>query len=129
MKKILFLFVVFAVLVSACKSESDDEIVKISDPARQLEAEAGNEFKIIIASNPSTGYHWELVNELDESVVTFVSREYRAGEPVVPGSGGVDVWVFKAVAAGQADITLGYYPPSNDPVEAQQIVTFAVTVK
>jgi inhibitor of cysteine peptidase len=129
MKKILFLFVLFTVLVSACKGEADDEIFKISDPAKQLEAEAGNEFKLIIESNPSTGYHWELVEELDESVVKFVSREYRAEEPVIPGSGGVDVWVFEAVAAGETQITLGYYPPSNDPVEAQQTVTFIVTVK
>ena len=93
MKKVLFLFVLFAVLVSACKGEADDEIFKISDPAQQLEAEAGNEFKLIIESNPSTGYHWELAEELDESVVKFVSREYRAEEPVIPGSGGVDVWV------------------------------------
>jgi hypothetical protein len=41
MKKILFLFVLFTVLVSACKGEADDEIFKISDPAKQLEAEAG----------------------------------------------------------------------------------------
>jgi inhibitor of cysteine peptidase len=129
MKKILFLFVLFAVLVSACKGEADDEIFKISDPAKQLESEAGNEFKLIIESNPSTGYHWELAEELDESVVKFVSREYRAEEPVMPGSGGVDVWVFEAVAAGETQITLGYYPPSNDPVEAQQTVTFIVTVK
>jgi len=129
MKKILFLFVLLTVLVSACKGEADDEIFEISDPAKQLEVQAGNEFKIIIESNPSTGYHWEFAEELDESVVKFVSREYRAQEPVMPGSGGVDVWVFEAVAAGQVDITLGYYPPSNDPVEAQQIVTFVVTVK
>ncbi|MDP1545063.1 MAG: protease inhibitor I42 family protein [Anaerolineales bacterium] len=128
MRNILFLFVVSILALSSCKSVGDD-IFKISDPAKQLEVEAGNEFKIIIDSNPSTGYHWELVDELNESVVKFVSREYRAGEPVAPGSGGVDVWVFEAVAAGQADITLGYYPPSNDPVEAQQIVTFTVTVK
>jgi inhibitor of cysteine peptidase len=129
MKKILFLFVLFTVLVSACKGEADDEIFKISDPAKQLEAAAGNDFKLIIESNPSTGYHWELVEDLDESIVKFVSREYRAEEPVMPGSGGVDVWVFEAVAAGETQITLGYYPPSNDPVEAQQTVTFVVTVK
>jgi inhibitor of cysteine peptidase len=129
MKRILFLYIVLALALASCKGGESDEIFQISDPAKQLEAAAGNEFKIIIAANPSTGYHWELVEELDEGIVQFVSREYRADEPVMPGSGGVDVWTFKAVAAGETTITLGYYPPSNDPVEAEQVVIFSLTVK
>lgn len=129
MKRILFLSVVFVLALSSCKGGTSEEIFQISDPAKQLEAAAGNEFKIVIASNPSTGYHWELVEELDESIVQFVSREYRADEPVMPGSGGADVWTFKAVAAGEATITLGYYPPSNDPAEPDQVVAFSLTVR
>lgn len=129
MNKILFLLVISAFSLSACGGGSGDEIFQISDPAKQLEASAGNEFKIVIESNPSTGYHWELVDELDGNIVEFVSREYRGGQEAMPGSGGVDVWTFKAVAAGKTHITLGYYPPSNDLVEAQQTVLFTVIVK
>lgn len=129
MKKFLFYLVISAFSLSACGGGDSDDIFQISDPARQLEAAAGNEFKIIIDSNPSTGYHWELVDELDDDIVEFVSREYRGGEEAMPGSGGVDVWIFKAVAAGETHITLGYYPPSNDPVEPQQTVIFTVIVK
>jgi predicted secreted protein len=128
MKKILSLLALAVMALSSC-GETNKDIFQISDPAKQLEASAGNEFKIIIASNPSTGYHWELVEELDETTVQFVSREYRASEPVLAGSGGVDVWVFNAVSPGETSITLGYYPPANDPVEPQQIVEFIVTVK
>ncbi|WKZ37065.1 MAG: protease inhibitor I42 family protein [Anaerolineales bacterium] len=130
MKKILFILFISAFSLSACGGGTSNEIFQISDPAKQLEAAAGNEFKIVIASNPSTGYHWELVDELDGNIVEFVSREYRgSGEEAMPGSGGVDVWTFKALAAGEIHITLGYYPPSNDPVEAQQTVLFTVIVK
>jgi inhibitor of cysteine peptidase len=128
MKNILLLLISILAL-SACTSGGSDEVFQISDPAKQLEAAAGNEFKIVIASNPSTGYHWELMDELDETIVQFVSREYRADEPVMPGSGGADVWTFKAVAAGETTITLGYYPPSNDPVDPEQVVVFSLTVK
>ena len=131
MKKI-FLPLIVALLLTACGGKSTgtpvDELV-ISDPGKSIEVAAGNEFKIVIDSNPSTGYHWELVGELDETVLEFVSNDYRASEPVMPGSGGRDVWVFKAVAAGEAAITLGYYPPSNDPVDPAQTVTFTVIVK
>ncbi len=134
MKKFL-IFLSITAFISACSLAKATEApttvpqLQISDPAKILEASVGNEFKIIIDSNPSTGYHWEIIGEVDKSVVEFISNEYRADEPVMPGSGGVDVWVFKAIATGKTDITLGYYPPSNDPVEPQQTVIFTVTVK
>lgn len=134
MKRILA-FLTIAMLLSACSLAGATEEptvvpqLNISDPAKILEASAGNEFKIIIDSNPTTGYHWDIIGEVDADVVVFVSKDFRGSEPFAAGSGGVDVWVFKAVAAGETRITLGYYPPSNDPVEPQQTVTFTVTVK
>ncbi|WKZ37060.1 MAG: protease inhibitor I42 family protein [Anaerolineales bacterium] len=126
MKNILLLLISILAL-SACTSGGSD-IFKISDPAKQLEAASGNEFKIIIAANVTTGYHWELVEELDESIVEFVSREYRPDQPITTGSGGVDVWTFKAVSAGETTITLGYYPPSSGE-EPEQTAVFSLTVK
>ena len=133
MKK-LFVFLLIIVLLSACKSgpasptPQQDNLV-ISDPAKNLDASVGTEFKIVLASNPSTGYHWELGDDLDESIVKFVSKDYQADQANTPGSGGRDVWVFQAMTAGEAQITLLYYPPSNGPVDPQQEVTFTVTVK
>ena len=134
MKKFFILLFITA-FISACSLAKATEAptavpqLNISDPAKNLEATAGNEFKIIIDSNPTTGYHWEIMGELDEGVLEFISKEYRADEPMLTGSGGVDVFTFKALKAGKTLITLGYYPPSNDPVEPDQIVTFNVTVK
>ncbi|NOH01564.1 MAG: peptidase inhibitor I42 [Chloroflexi bacterium] len=127
MKKILFLPLLIALALSACGAKQPE--LQVSDPAQPIEAAAGDEFTIVLDANPSTGYHWELVEELDAGVVQFVSRDYSADQPVTIGSGGVDVWTFQAVGAGETQITLGYYPPSNDPEEPQQTVTFTVTVK
>ena len=102
---------------------------QFSDPAQPIEVVAGNQFQIVLDSNPTTGYHWEFVEEVDGSVIQFVSKDYNADEPVMPGSGGTDVWTFKALVAGETHITLGYYSPSNDPEPPQQTITFTVTVK
>jgi len=128
------IFLLIAILLAACSRGATTETpaapnLDISDPAKILEAAAGSEFKIVIDSNPTTGYHWEIIGDLDANIIEFVSKDFKGSEPVMPGSGGVDVWVFKAVGAGETHITLGYYPPSNDPVEPQQTVTFTVTVK
>jgi predicted secreted protein len=131
MKRLFFLLVIAVLAITACNGKSTEVPVPqlvISEPGKSIEVTAGSEFKIVIESNPSTGYHWELVGDLDESVIQFISKDYRASEPVAPGSGGSDVWVFRAVAAGEATITLGNYPPGVDGIAAQE-VTFTIIVK
>ena len=123
MKKIL-LFIISSFIFLGCTSN-----VQFSDPAQPIEVTAGSEFQIVLDSNPTTGYHWEFVEDVDENVIQFVSKDYKADEPVLTGSGGIDVWTFKTIATGETRITLGYYSPSNDGEPPQQTVTFTVTVK
>ena len=113
-----------SLLLGACTRAT-----KPSDPLVTIETSPGKEFKVLIDSNPTTGYHWELIGELDKTVVDFVSKDYRADTPQTTGSGGVDVWVFKAVGPGEAQITLGYYPPSSAATDPEQTETFKVSVK
>ena len=129
MKNLFILLIVATLALTACGGKSTDmPQLEISDPGKSIEVTAGNEFKIVIESNPSTGYQWKVVGALDETIVQFVSNEYRASEPVALGSGGSDVWVFRAIAAGKTTITLGHYPPGEGQ-PAEQEITFAVVVK
>jgi inhibitor of cysteine peptidase len=120
---------IFALLVTAILSAACSQSTGPSDPGIQIETRAGQEFKIILESNPSTGYHWEIIGELDASIVELASREYRADLPITAGSGGSDVFVFRAVGPGETTITLGYYPPSNDPIDPEQLRAFTVIVE
>jgi len=136
--KMIYLLLSVAILSLACltlnptnpTAESTSEPVRktvaTTDPNQPIEVQAGETFDIFIDANPSTGYHWELLGELNG--VEFVSRDYIADEPVMPGSGGVDILTFKAVSAGQAQITLGSYPPDVDSGEPQETVTFIIIV-
>jgi len=126
MKKILTLLLL-AVLLTACSSKS----LAPTDPKTTIDVRAGKEFKIVIESNPTTGYHWEIVKDsLDENLVQFVSSEYKStSDPSLVGGGGVDIWTFKAVGPGEAKIALGYYPPSNTPTEPERTETFNVNIK
>jgi len=138
MKK-LFILLSIVILSLACRtltSNADPEstlepVVEIdpTDPNQPIEVQAGETFDIIIGANPTTGYHWEFVSEVDGNIVEFVSRDYKADQPVKPGSGGVDVLTFKTVSAGQVQITLGSYPPDADGGEPEQTITFNIIVK
>ena len=122
MKKI-FLACAVLILLAACAPTP-------TSPDQTISTSPGKTFQIIIDSNPTTGYHWEIVGQLDKNVVEFVSKEYQStSQPGLAGGGGVDIWTFKAVAAGQAKITLGSYPPSNTATQPAQTETFAVSVK
>ena len=131
MRKILLPLLMIALTLTGCggkPTESPVDELVISDPGKSIEVAAGNEFKIIIDSNPSTGYHWELIGNLDDTKIQFVSKDYRADEPVLLGSGGSDVWTFKALAASETKIVLGNYPPGQGEPAAQE-VTFTIIVK
>lgn len=126
MKKI-FTLLFLAVLLTACSSKPTEP----TDPEKTIDVSAGAEFKIIIESNPTTGYHWEIVQgSLDENLVEFVSKEYEStSEPGLVGGGGIDIWTFKALNPGEAKIVLGSYPPSNTATEPERTETFSVNIK
>lgn len=132
MKIYQVLLITASILLGACGGTPEPQEpagLQITDPAQVLETAAGEGFEIVIESNPTTGYHWEFVNELESNVVVLVSRGYQPDEPVTIGSGGVEVWTFKAVSPDETQITLGYYPPSNEPTNPQQTVTFTVKIR
>jgi len=124
--KIKFAAILIVLLLAACGRVVRE--IQTDVPQVMLETSAGQEIRIILESNPSTGYHWEIVGEFDENVVELVSHEYEADQPVMPGSGGSDVWVFKGVSTGETIISLGYFPP--DPkADPQDIRTYAIRVR
>ena len=129
MKKIPLLITLISISLAACGG-NDKSAPKISDSQQPIEVDAEEEFSIVLESNPTTGYRWDLTGELNQNVVEFVKNDYTStSDPNLIGGGGLDVWTFKAVNTGQVQITLGYYPPSNDPVDPQQTTTFTVVVR
>ena len=128
MKRILFVTLVCAALFSACGGRAP--ALKVTDPQVPIEVKAGQEFNLVFEANPTIGYHWAVVGDLDQNVVEFVKNEYTStSAPNLVGGGGLDVWTFKTVNPGGAQITLGYFPPSNEPVDPQQTMLFTVIVK
>ncbi|HEY3474720.1 MAG TPA: protease inhibitor I42 family protein [Anaerolineales bacterium] len=99
-----------------------------SDPTQLITVQAGETFDIVVPSNPSTGYHWEIIPELDETIVQLAAQGFIAEQPVMPGSGGMDVWTFQAVNAGETTIVLGYYPPGNEN-DPEEVLTFSIHVE
>lgn len=134
MKNTLYLLIASVLFLAACASPTpaptadpaSSTMPALTDPSQPITVSAGETFMIVVESNPSTGYHWEIVGDLTN--IEFVSREFTGSEPVIPGSGGVEVWTFKATAAGDTSLVLGNYSPGEGTTYEQQ-VQFSVTVQ
>jgi predicted secreted protein len=99
-----------------------------TDRTQIITVAAAETFEIVVPSNPSTGYHWEVIPELDANLLEFVAQDYVAEQPIAPGSGGVDVWTFRAVSPGETTIVLGYYPPDSE-TDPEEVATFSIQVE
>lgn len=108
--------------------ETPNTLPEPTDHTQLITVPVGETFDLVVPSNASTGYRWEIVPELNETMVELIARDYIAQEPVIPGSGGVDVWTFRAVNAGDTTIVLGYYPPGNE-TDPDETVTFSIHVE
>ena len=140
MNRISF-FVLAAIVLTGCATssptptptfpptaETPSSLPEPTDHTQLITVKTGETFTLVVPSNSSTGYRWNIVPELDGNIVEFVTQDYLAQEPVMPGSGGVDLWTFRAVNAGDTTIVLGYYPPSNETAPEER-VTFSIQVE
>ena len=89
---------------------------------------SGCRFSIRLQSNPTTGYGWQLARPLDEKIVVLVTNDYIRPDTTLVGAGGHEVWAFKAVGRGQADITLTYVRPweTNQPPAETSVLKIVV---
>jgi len=95
---------------------------------KNITVKAGQEFAIVLDSNPTTGYTWQITGPLSPAVVK-VSNTYTPGPNAqkLEGAGGTDKWVFKGVSKGDALIQMEYLPPGTGGQPGETDV-FNVTV-
>src|ERR1700676_3833531 len=90
----------FTVLVSAWAGQS-------AEP-KPIRAVVGQEFKLTLESNPSTGNQWLIARPLDEQLLKLLGSEYRRGRPGAAAAGGYELLSFKALSEGKTQIRLKY---------------------
>jgi inhibitor of cysteine peptidase len=93
---------------------SCDEFYESKHISRNVEVPAVATFKVILCSNPTTGFQWEEARISDPTMVEELSHEFVTPEskpPPPPGTPGQDVWTFKALKAGESTISVDYGRP------------------
>ena len=106
-------------------------VVQHSNTYSPINVSAGQNFKILLESNPTTGYKWQLARPLDRSMLKLVNSSYKAGGGNLVGSGGNELWTFKAKNPGKAKIYFEYVRPWKDEDKQEESTkkTFTVHIK
>ncbi len=110
-----------------------DTVARVPDEV--LETTVGGTVTVDLESNPSTGYHWELVG-IDQQTAVLEQQGEPVYEPdvqesdMVLGAGGTTSWTFLGLSAGTAEVTMGYFPPgAGVGSEPEETRLFLVTVR
>lgn len=120
---------VFAREQGSAGHNADKRQIEKSVQAEQIEVPVGKTFSVTLDSNPTTGYRWQLAKPLDEAILKVVGSEYKKPATKLVGAGGKEVWVFKAVAKGQASIQMRYVRPWEKDVGPAKEATFTVIAR
>ena len=72
-------------------AETPSTLPEPTDPTQLITVKACETFELVVPSNSSTGYRWDIIPESEANIVEFLEQDYIAEQPVSPGSGGVDV--------------------------------------
>ena len=101
-----------------------------SNPDQPIDVSVGQEFRIVLDSNPTTGFGWQLAAPLDETLVTLVGNAYSvASTPGRTGAGGKHTWTFRAMRQGQTVIALKYSRSWEKGVDPLRKFIFTVIVR
>ncbi len=90
------------------------EVETYQDVGQTINIDVDQEFVIALGSNITTGYSWQA--SYDETMLELVGgqSEYEPSEEAeegLVGAGGIEYFRFKALKAGETEITLVYKQP------------------
>ncbi|MCX6993588.1 MAG: protease inhibitor I42 family protein [Kiritimatiellaeota bacterium] len=108
---------------------AEGQMEEYLNPGETITLNSGCRFAVRMRSNPTTGYGWQLAKPLDEKIVMLVTNDFIRPESRLMGAGGHEVWIFKTVGQGAAEISLKYvrsWETNRPPAETN---VFKVIVK
>ena len=130
MKKYLALLIpllALSFLVSGASAAQNPNIGAHSVLATKI-VKVNHEFTIALASNPTTGYSW--MAKSDPNYVQLVNSTYMPYRTIsgIVGSGGIQIFTFKAIKPGITRITMDYQRPWAETVPPLKEVRYNVII-
>ena len=99
---------------------------------QSTEVSVGDQIKVLLCSNPSTGFVWQEPEISDTAVVGLVDKTFVApvaGTAQVVGASGTDSITLKATSKGTSTVVLRYSQPWDGGISSEWTYTLTATVR
>jgi predicted secreted protein len=115
-------------LVAGCGSGRKTLVRVFEDEAgRMVDLSVGDTLEVHLASNPNTGYHWAWADSTDPTLQQLGPSYFERYREGIGGSG-TEIFLFRAMTAGEADLRMVYKRPMRSDVAERQL-TFPLAIK
>lgn len=138
--KVVLTCIVVAISFSlvACSSEVS---VDASYNGKEVKVSVEGTLVLTLESNPTTGFMWGYEEGVsdglsiytgipDENVLSRIGQKFiapEAGAP--PGTGGEEVWTFRAMGKGTTELSMEYSQPWEGGMKAARTFNLTIVVK
>ena len=122
----------FATAKAAEMSVGCDQFGAQKSITQTTETAVGDQVKVTLCSNPTTGFSWQEPEISDTGVVSLADKTFGApvaGGGQVVGAAGTDYVTLKATAKGTSTVVLRYSQPWVGGTSSAWIYTLTVTVR
>ena len=134
---ILFLVILVTLPAAACTSTSEetlrfdiDDFMNQSTISMNSKVGVGDVIRVVLGSNPSTGYNWGTPDISDGTVIEVAGEsEYIPPDEELPGAAGFEEFKFKAREKGTSTVELEYSQPWEGGEKGTWKFTLSVTVE
>lgn len=128
-KRILVILITAAIVFAAGLFMRGIKYPLQRSPSKNIEVKTGERFIIGLGANHTTGYQWQLASPADSNILELASSEYRPFDSNRVGTGGKEVWTFKAVGKGRARLIFNYLRSWEKDAKPAETVDFLITVR
>ena len=115
--------------IAACSSTPNQVSVDGSFSNKQVEIAVNGSLTVILDSNATTGYSWELTDISDNSVLEKTANTYETPTSGLVGASGKEVWDFKALKQGKTTLSMEYSQPWTGGQKDAQSFNLTIVVK
>ena len=126
-KQLVLLASVLLVLIFAAGCAKNVEVNQEMNGGSVV-LEQGQTLVLKLASNPTTGYDWEIV-DLNGAILEQVGEVEHKSDSGLIGSGGVNTYTFKAAGSGNVKLSLVYHRSWEKDIPPIETYELDVTVK
>ncbi len=109
---------------------SYDDLLQKKNITQEIDLTYPQSLVVSLASNPSTGFSWSANATIsDPAIISQYEHNVVPAASSQPGAPGKEVWTFKPLKAGIANISMGYSRPWQGGEQNEWTFKLIVTVK